>query len=87
MPLSRKVIVEEKVHIALDKLEQNAKDLLWERFDALTTDPFSGTRLFGIYKGMYITEVFPFKVIYKIVENKNAVVVLELYRQTVVRVD
>lgn len=82
----RKIIIEDSVHTQLDRVAAKSRDLLWDRFDALTTDPFSGIRLFGQFKGMYVIDVFPYKVIYKVVENKNAVVVITLLKQTVVAV-
>lgn len=72
------VILPKSVQKDLAKIDRRYQPRIYRALAGLAENPFTGKPLYGEFKGFYSTRVWPYRIVYKIIQDKLIVLVIDI---------
>jgi len=82
--MRHRVVVPKKIEKKLEKLDKKSQARIQTGLIILESNPYAGKKLEGRYKNCYSLKVWPYRIIYEIIQTKLIVLTIEIgHRQGV----
>lgn len=82
--MTYQVVVPRQIEKKIKKLDKKLQLRIGIGLLALESDPYSGKKLEGKYKNYYSMHVWPYRIIYEIVQKKLVILIIDIgHRQEI----